>query len=55
MTRKGQDLHALLLFIVLAYGLELKKVLEASGSVDVVMTRSDDRFRKRTSWPGSRR
>jgi N-acetylmuramoyl-L-alanine amidase len=30
--------------VVLAYGLELKKVLEASGSVDVVMTRSDDRF-----------
>jgi N-acetylmuramoyl-L-alanine amidase len=30
--------------VVLAYGLELKKVLEASGKVDVVMTRSDDRF-----------
>lgn len=30
--------------VVLAYGLVLKKVLEASGSVDVVMTRADDRF-----------
>ena len=30
--------------VVLAYGLELKKVLEASGNINVVMTRSDDRF-----------
>ena len=30
--------------VVLAYGLELKKVLEATGTIDVVMTRSDDRF-----------
>jgi N-acetylmuramoyl-L-alanine amidase len=30
--------------VVLAYGLELRKVLEASGSIDVMMTRSDDRF-----------
>jgi N-acetylmuramoyl-L-alanine amidase len=30
--------------VVLAYGLELKNVLEALGNVDVVMTRSDDRF-----------
>lgn len=30
--------------VVLAYGLELKKVLEESGKVDVVMTRADDRF-----------
>lgn len=30
--------------VVLAYGLELKRVLEASGNVDVVMTRADDSF-----------
>jgi N-acetylmuramoyl-L-alanine amidase len=30
--------------VVLAYGLALKEVLEASGAVDVMMTRSDDRF-----------
>ena len=30
--------------VVLAFGLKLKSVLEASGTVDVVMTRSDDRF-----------
>jgi N-acetylmuramoyl-L-alanine amidase len=30
--------------VVLAYGLELKKVLEASNTIDVMMTRSDDRF-----------
>ena len=30
--------------VVLAYGLELKRMLEASGKVDVVMTRSDDSF-----------
>ncbi len=30
--------------VVLAYGLELKRVLEASGKVDVVMTRADDSF-----------
>jgi len=32
--------------VVLAYGLALKKVLEASGNIDVVMTRSDDTFLK---------
>lgn len=32
--------------VVLAYGLALKKVLEASGNIDVVMTRADDRFLK---------
>lgn len=30
--------------VVLAYGLALKKVLERTGAIDVVMTRSDDRF-----------
>lgn len=30
--------------VVLAYGLALKEVLEATGIVDVMMTRSDDRF-----------
>jgi N-acetylmuramoyl-L-alanine amidase len=30
--------------VVLAYGLVLKQVLEASGTIDVIMTRSDDRF-----------
>ena len=30
--------------VVLAFGLKLKRVLEASGTIDVVMTRSDDRF-----------
>lgn len=30
--------------VVLAYGLVLKKMLEASGAIDVVMTRDDDRF-----------
>ena len=30
--------------VVLAFGLKLKKVLEASGNIDVVMTRSDDTF-----------
>lgn len=30
--------------VVLAFGLKLKSVLEASGTIDVVMTRSDDRF-----------
>ena len=30
--------------VVLAYGLALRKVLEATGNIDVVMTRSDDRF-----------
>jgi N-acetylmuramoyl-L-alanine amidase len=30
--------------VVLAFGLKLKSVLEASGTMDVVMTRSDDRF-----------
>ena len=32
--------------VVLAFGLALRKVLEASGNIDVVMTRSDDRFLK---------
>ena len=30
--------------VVLAYGLALRKVLEASGGIDVLMTRDDDRF-----------
>ena len=30
--------------VVLAFGLKLKKVLEATGNIDVVMTRSDDTF-----------
>jgi N-acetylmuramoyl-L-alanine amidase len=30
--------------VVLAFGLKLKRILEESGAVDVVMTRSDDRF-----------
>ena len=30
--------------VVLAYGLALRKVLEASGNIDVLMTREDDRF-----------
>ena len=30
--------------VVLAFGLKLKQVLEASGTIDVVMTRSDDSF-----------
>ncbi|MCA3561027.1 MAG: N-acetylmuramoyl-L-alanine amidase [Aestuariivirga sp.] len=30
--------------VVLAFGLKLKKVLEATGAIDVVMTRSDDTF-----------
>lgn len=30
--------------VVLAFGLKLKKVLEDTGTIDVVMTRSDDRF-----------
>lgn len=30
--------------VVLAFGLKLKSVLEAAGTIDVVMTRSDDRF-----------
>jgi N-acetylmuramoyl-L-alanine amidase len=30
--------------VVLAFGLKLKSVLEASGTIDVVMTRADDRF-----------
>jgi N-acetylmuramoyl-L-alanine amidase len=30
--------------VVLAYGLALKKVLETSGRIDVLMTRDDDRF-----------
>jgi len=30
--------------VVLAYGLVLKEVLEAAGAIDVIMTRSDDRF-----------
>lgn len=30
--------------VVLAFGLKLKQILESSGTVDVVMTRSDDTF-----------
>lgn len=30
--------------VVLAFGLKLKQILEAAGNIDVVMTRSDDRF-----------
>ena len=30
--------------VVLAFGLKLKSFLEATGTIDVVMTRSDDRF-----------
>jgi N-acetylmuramoyl-L-alanine amidase len=30
--------------VVLAFGLKLKQALEASGAIDVVMTRDDDRF-----------
>lgn len=30
--------------VVLAFGLKLKRILEESGTVDVVMTRADDRF-----------
>jgi N-acetylmuramoyl-L-alanine amidase len=30
--------------VVLAYGLVLRKILEATGNIDVVMTREDDRF-----------
>jgi N-acetylmuramoyl-L-alanine amidase len=32
--------------VVLAFGLALKKVLDDTGNIDVVMTRSDDRFLK---------
>lgn len=30
--------------VVLAFGLALRKILEASGGIDVIMTRDDDRF-----------
>lgn len=30
--------------VVLAFGLALRKILEASGGIDVIMTREDDRF-----------
>ncbi|MEI7598876.1 MAG: N-acetylmuramoyl-L-alanine amidase [Aestuariivirga sp.] len=30
--------------VVLAFGLKLKRILEATGTIDVVMTRSDDTF-----------
>ena len=30
--------------VVLAFGLKLKQILEATGQVDVIMTRADDRF-----------
>ncbi|MFO0003619.1 MAG: N-acetylmuramoyl-L-alanine amidase, partial [bacterium] len=30
--------------VVLAFGLKLRELLQAGGNVDVMMTRSDDRF-----------